>query len=149
MRSRTTAALFAVLTLATPTVAQTPPRPGVTSSLRENAATVRLSPAALRRRAVTCKVPVYPGGGHVRHLRVRSTVTVEILIDEEGRVQSARVVSGHPLLHASAVQAAWKWTFRPVKVKGKPVTAGGILVVAFSPDFDEMERQCKGLRRAS
>ncbi|HKG15070.1 MAG TPA: energy transducer TonB, partial [Pyrinomonadaceae bacterium] len=97
---------------------------------------------------VNCRVPIYPGGGgsNPRHLRVRGVAGVEILIDEGGAVRSAKVVSGHPLLHAAAVQAATGWTFRPVKVKGRPARATGVLRLLFSPDAAEMRRQCARLR---
>lgn len=136
MKSRPAAALVAVLALAPASVAQAPSDVG-------RPTTVKLSPGALRRRAVTCKVPTASP-----HLRVNATANVEIEIDEKGRVRSAKVVSGHPLLHLSAVRAAGEWTFRPVRVKGRRVAAGGILTLFFSPDADEMERQCEGLKRA-
>ena len=138
MRSRTAAALVAILACGSWAAAQTP------AGVESPAATVRLSPVALRRRAVTCQVPPTLPQFHLRRM---TPVNVEILIDEKGRVRSAKVVSGHPLLHASAVQTAWKWTFRPVRVKGRRVTAGGVLTLYFSSDAGEMEKQCKGLRR--
>ncbi len=143
MRSKTAAALVAVLACGSWAAAQTPSGVEAAGWPREKPPPVRLSPAALRKRVVTCKAPTSPG-----RLHVRGVATVAVLIDEEGRVSSARVVSGHPLLHASAVQAASKWTFRPVRAKGKRVKADGLLTLIFSPDFDEMQRQCKGLRRA-
>jgi TonB family protein len=71
---------------------------------------------------------------------------VEILIDTDGVVRSAKVVSGHPLLRASAVQAARKWGFRPVKSKRRLVRAIGLLPIIFSWDSDEMRKQCEGLK---
>jgi TonB family protein len=144
MRSRAAAALVAVLALAPAAAAQAPSGVEATGpgDVKRTAA-VRLSPGALRRRAVTCKVPTSSP-----HLRINTTANVRIELDEKGRVRSAEVISGHPLLRASAVQAAREWTFRPVRVKGRRVAAGGILTLVFSPDADEMERQCVGLRRA-
>jgi len=101
---------------------------------------VRLSSGALKARAVTCKVPA-----HLPRLRVVAYAVVEVLVDEAGRVRDARVVSGHPLLHSSAVQAASAWTFRPLKRRGKAVRFKGPLTLRFSYDADEMAKQCQGL----
>ncbi|MET0622562.1 MAG: TonB family protein [Pyrinomonadaceae bacterium] len=137
MRSRTAAALVVVVLALVPAAAAQAPSGVVRPT------TVKLSPDALRRRAVTCKVPTSSP-----HLRIKAAANVEIVIDEKGRVRSAVVISGHPLLHASAVRAAGKWTFRPVRVKGRRVAASGILTLVFSPNTDEMERQCESLKRA-
>ena len=48
--------------------------------------------------------PVYPAAG--RNVRVQGKVRVKILVDRSGRVRAACVVEGHPLLRASAAQAA-------------------------------------------
>lgn len=133
-RIRTGAALLVALAFAATAAA---------AQARADDATVRLSSNALRSRAVTCKVPAYNP-----RLHVRASVTVEIVIDGEGRVAGAEVVSGHPLLHAAAVQAAGGWTFRPVRVRGRRMRARGLLPLFFSFYIEEMERQCRGLRRA-
>jgi len=101
---------------------------------------VRLSSGALRARAVTCKVPA-----HLPRLRVAAYAVVEVLVDEAGRVRDARVVSGHPLLRAGALQAARGWTFRPLKRRGKAVRFEGPLTLRFSYDAGEMAKQCQGL----
>lgn len=105
---------------------------------------VRLSSDELRKRAIECSVPLFPATG--THVRAKGTVMVEILIDTDGVVRSAKVVSGHPLLRASAVQAARKWGFRPVKSKRRLVRAIGLLPIIFSWDSDEMRKQCEGLK---
>lgn len=111
--------------------------------LREETPTVRLSTRALLKRVVNCRDAVYPVS---KGMRVKSVVTVEISIDEDGFVRDAKAVSGHPLLHMAAVQAAMGWTFRPVKVKGRPAKTAGVLHLLFSPDPAEMRRQCTRLR---
>ena len=143
MRSRTAATLVAALMLAAPAAAQTPAGARPAGSRRVRPATVRLSPTALKKRAVTCKVPEYPA-----RLHMKSNVVVEILIDEGGAVRSAKAVYGHPLLQASAVQAARRWTFLPFKVRGKAVKTVGLLTLRFSYYADEMEKQCDGIERA-
>ena len=130
MKSRTAALALVVVVLAPQAAALARPQ------------TVNLSPAALRRRAVTCKAPAYNP-----RLQVAASVVVEILVDEAGRVRDARVVSGHPLLHAGAVQAVGEWAFRPLKVRGGAARFKGLLTLRFSYHAEEMRRQCRGLAR--
>jgi protein TonB len=59
--------------------------------------------------------------------RVSGTVSVEVAINEEGRVTSARATSGHVLLHAAAVQAAYDAKFPPTLVNGRPVKVTGVI----------------------
>jgi TonB family protein len=109
--------------------------------------TVRLSSKNLLARATQCSVPLYPAMG--KNVRVKGTVIVQILIDTEGAVRSARAVSGHPLLQMGAVQAARKWRFKPVIIRGRAARATGLLPLTFSNDKEEMEKQCEGLPRAA
>ena len=68
--------------------------------------------------------PAYPPMAKAAH--VQGTVNVEVVVDENGNVISARAVSGHALLQQAAVQAAYqvKFSWRlgsgilPAKVKG-------------------------------
>jgi len=143
MRSRTAATALAVVLSITFNAAASRASGAVSRGLREETPTIRLSPRALLKRTVNCRDPVYPVG---RAPRVRSVVTVEVLIDEGGAVRGAKVVSGHPFLRAEAVRAAKGWTFRPVEFKGKPAKAVGVLRLLFSPDAAEMRRQCARLR---
>lgn len=115
----------------------------VSRRLREETPTVTLSTRALLKRVVNCRDAVYPFS---KGVRVKSVVGVKILIDEDGAVRNAKVVSGHPLLRAAAVKAARGWTFRPVGLKGRPAKAAGVLRLLFSPDAAEMRRQCARLR---
>jgi TonB family protein len=107
--------------------------------------TVRLSPGELRKRAVQCAIPLYPALG--TRVDVKGMVVVMITVDTDGSVRSARAVSGHLLLRASAVQAAMKWKFKPATFNGRPARAAGLLLITFSRDADEMNRQA--VRRAA
>lgn len=146
MRSRpaTAASLAALLLIALHVAARS--HGAVSHQLREETPTVTLSPRALLKSTVNCRTPTYPGGFSPRHLRAKGVVAVEVLIDEGGAVRSAKVVSGDPFLRAEAVRAAKGWTFRPVKVKGRPAKARGVLRLLFSADAAEMRRQCARLR---
>lgn len=66
--------------------------------------------------------------------RCLGIIRVSILIDAKGRVKCVNTTVGNPLLRASAMQAAKKWTFNPVMIDGKVVSARGELVFEFSSD---------------
>ena len=59
-------------------------------------------------------------------------VTVQVVIDENGDVISARAVSGHPLLQPAAVQAARKAKFPPAKLSGQTVKVIGLIAYSFA-----------------
>jgi TonB family protein len=53
--------------------------------------------------------------------RVEGTVTLEVLVDEQGRVADARAIKSIPLLDRSALDAVRQWRFTPTMVGGEPV----------------------------
>ena len=52
-------------------------------------------------------------------------VRVHVLVDEIGRVISAKVMSGHSLLREAAVDAAYQARFAPTLLAGQPVKVSG------------------------
>jgi TonB family protein len=75
------------------------------------------------------EAPVYPP--EAKAARIQGTVVVVLVIDTEGKVTSARAISGPPELHACAVDYAKAWEFEAAKVKGKPVPARFKLTMPF------------------
>ena len=63
---------------------------------------------------------------------VSGAVVVEVTVDEQGDVISARVISGHPLLKDSALAAARGWKFTPTQLSGSPVKVIGTMTFNFS-----------------
>jgi TonB family protein len=88
-----------------------------------------ISGGVMNGKAIMLPRPEYPA--IARAAKASGTVTVEITIDEEGNVVSARSVSGHPLLQSAAVTAARQARFTPTKLNGQPVKVNGVLVYAF------------------
>ena len=66
-----------------------------------------------------------------RAARAQGSVTVQIVVDGEGNVASAKAVSGHPLLRSAAVDAARQAKFRPTVLNGEPAMVSGELVYNF------------------
>ena len=88
-----------------------------------------LSGGVLNGKATSLPVPEYPAIAKAAH--ASGSVTVNVIIDEDGNVVSARSVSGHPLLQAAAVAAARQAKFAPTKLSGQPVRVSGVLVYTF------------------
>lgn len=63
-------------------------------------------------------------------------VQVEVLIDTNGSVLTARARTGNKLLHPEAERAALESKFNKPSVYGKPARAIGFLVYRFGPDED-------------
>lgn len=84
----------------------------------------------LNGKAISLPKPPYPP--IAKAARAGGTVVVQIVIDERGCVQSARVAGGHPLLHAAAVQAARHACFKPTLLSGQPVKVTGIITYNFA-----------------
>ena len=79
----------------------------------------------LNGKALQLPKPAYPAIARAAH--VSGTVVVQVLIDEEGNVVSARAVSGHPLLQATSVAAAREAKFEPTQLAGEPVKVTGVI----------------------
>jgi len=53
---------------------------------------------------------------------------VQITISETGKVIDAKAISGHQALRPAAVDAAYKWTFKPTTTSdGTPIKVQGVL----------------------
>lgn len=74
--------------------------------------------------------PPYPPIGIA--IRAQGTVNVQIMIDESGKILSARASSGPPVLRAAAVQAAYQARFDPTLLNGVPVKVSGIITYNFT-----------------
>ncbi|HEX7175391.1 MAG TPA: TonB family protein [Pyrinomonadaceae bacterium] len=91
-----------------------------------------ISGGVLNGKAVSKPAPPYPA--IAKAVRASGTVTVQVTVDEEGRVREARAVSGHPLLRAAAEAAAREARLTPTQLSGKPVKVTGVLTYDFKPE---------------
>jgi TonB family protein len=73
--------------------------------------------------------PVY--SAIAKAARAFGTVTVQVLIDEHGKVVSARAVSGNALLLRESVQAAYQARFTPTTLSRQPVKVSGVITYNF------------------
>lgn len=91
-----------------------------------------VSGGVLNGKATNLVKPAYPPAA--KAVRASGAVNVQVTVDEKGDVISANAVSGHPLLRASAVQAARSSKFSPTLLSGKPVKVTGVIVYNFTPE---------------
>lgn len=91
-----------------------------------------VSAGDLNERAISKPAPLYPP--IARAARADGTVTIQVLVDETGRVVTARAVSGHPLLQAASQEAALKAFFTPLTLSGRYVKMSGTITYNFVLD---------------
>lgn len=91
---------------------------------------VRMTSSVLTGKAISKPAPVYPP--IAKAAGVQGVVSVQVLIDEQGRVLDAKVTDGHPLLRQAAVQNAYKWKFTPTVLNGEPVKVMGVVMFNFT-----------------
>jgi protein TonB len=74
--------------------------------------------------------PVYPP--LARQARIQGTVVLHAIIDKDGQVAKLEVVSGHPLLVQSALDAVKEWRYKPTQLNGDPVEVDTTIQVTFT-----------------
>jgi protein TonB len=74
--------------------------------------------------------PVYPP--LARTARVQGTVRFNVVIEKDGHVRDAELVSGHPLLIPSAVDAVKQYVYKPTLLNGQPVEVITMVEVEFT-----------------
>jgi TonB family protein len=80
--------------------------------------------------AIFLPKPPYPVMAKQIHLQ--GLVSVQVLLDETGKVVSARAVSGHPILSHAAVSAAYQARFSPTSIGNQPVKVSGVITYNFT-----------------
>ena len=105
-----------------------PPRPAPASVPADNKP-LRVGSVVLQGKVIERRVPTYPEMG-IR-IRLQGVVAVEVIISPEGRVESVRAVSGHPMLTQAALDAARAWRFAPTMLNGVPVRVTGVITFVF------------------
>jgi protein TonB len=80
--------------------------------------------------ALSLPAPVYPETA--KRMRIAGVVTVEVVLDETGKVVAANATGGPTMLRDAAVQAAMKARFSPTKLSGQPVKVSGVINYKFA-----------------
>ena len=74
--------------------------------------------------------PNYPAAALA--VNIQGKVDVQVLIDESGRVVSAKAISGNGMLRQAAEQAARNARFSPTTLSRVPVKVTGVIVYNFT-----------------
>lgn len=88
-----------------------------------------ISKGVITGRATHLPTPPYPAPAKM--IGAQGSVSVQVIIDESGKVISAKAIDGHPLLRSAAEKAAWGAKFGPTKLSDVPVKVTGVIVYNF------------------
>ena len=81
-------------------------------------------------RIISSGAPRYPT--LARQTRVSGTVRLHAIIGKDGSVQKLELISGHPLLVQSALDAVRQWRYQPTLLNGEPALVDTTVEVIFS-----------------
>lgn len=109
----------------TPIAAPPPPPPKVETPKR-----IRVGGQVQQARLVSQPKPVYPP--LAKQARIQGTVRLEAVISKTGTIEELRVVSGHPLLVQSALDAVRQWRYQPTFLNNEPVEVATTIDVNFT-----------------
>jgi protein TonB len=68
-----------------------------------------------------------------RRMNVQGKITVNVILDKEGKVVKVETESGPGSLRKAAEEAVKRSKFKPAVVNGQPVSASGYIVFNFVP----------------
>jgi protein TonB len=100
-----------------------PPKPAAPARIKQGGEVTAAS-------IITQTRPAYPA--LARQARIQGTVVLHAIIDKEGKVAQLEVVSGHPLLVQSAIEAVRQWRYKPTQLNGDPVEVDTTIQVTFT-----------------
>jgi protein TonB len=80
---------------------------------------IHVSTGVQAAKLITQVNPVYPA--LARQARVAGTVRLTAIIGRDGAIRNLEVLSGHPLLTPSALEAVKKWRYQPTLLNDEPV----------------------------
>jgi protein TonB len=108
-----------------PAVAAPPPPPPAPKQTQR----IKLGGQVVAAKLVAQPQPVYPP--LARQARIQGNVVLHAIIDKDGRVGELQVISGHPLLVQSALEAVKNWRYQPTQLNGDPVEVDTTITVSF------------------
>lgn len=74
--------------------------------------------------------PVYPP--LARTARIQGAVVLQAVISKQGTIKNLKVLTGHPMLVPSAIEAVRQWCYRPYVLNNEPVEVETQIMVNFS-----------------
>ena len=104
-------------------VAPPPPKPTAPARIKQGGNVTAAS-------IITQTRPLYPP--LARQARIQGNVVLHAIIDKEGKVAQLEVISGHPLLVQSALDAVKQWRYKPTQLNSDPVEVDTTITVTFT-----------------
>jgi protein TonB len=104
-------------------VAPPPPKPSAPTRVKQGGNVTAAS-------IITQTRPLYPP--LARQARIQGNVVLHAIIDKDGKVAQLEVISGHPLLVQSALDAVKQWRYKPTTLNGDPVEVDTTITVTFT-----------------
>ncbi len=96
---------------------------------------LKVSEQALKDHVISRTEPFYPP--IARAARITGTVVPELQVGTDGKIISAKVVSGPAMMQQAAIDCVKKWNLKPFEKDGIPVPATGQAAVVFSLGKDD------------
>jgi len=91
---------------------------------------VRVSGGVVEGNLIHKVVPPYPA--LAKTARIQGQVVLHAIISKQGNVENLNVMSGHPMLVQSALDAVKQWKYRPYILNGEPVEVETTITVNFN-----------------
>jgi TonB family protein len=113
-KGRGTQAIMGSLVIAPP-----PPPPPAQRENEPGPKRIRVSGNVQEYNLIRKANPIYPA--LAKQARIQGTVQFTAIIGKDGHIQNLELLSGHPLLVESAVQAVKLWEYKPTLLNGEPV----------------------------
>ncbi len=102
-----------------PQAAPPPPPPPVKEVVKAAPQRIRVGGNVQQAKLLNQPKPVYPP--LAKQARIQGVVRFNAIIGRDGQIQDLKVVSGHPLLVPSALEAVKQWRYQPTLLNGEPV----------------------------
>jgi periplasmic protein TonB len=90
---------------------------------------LKLSEPVVQAQLISRVEPRYPA--LAKQIKLEGTVQLHAIIARNGRITALEVVSGHPLLVQSALDAVRQWRYHPTVLDGEPVEVETTITIIF------------------
>jgi protein TonB len=91
---------------------------------------VRVSQGVTQGLLIRKVAPSYPPLARQAH--IQGSVLLQAVISKDGSIENLRVISGHPMLVPSAIDAVKQWKYKPYILNGEPVEVDTQVTVNFT-----------------
>lgn len=109
-----------------------PPAPPSPQKKAAGAPIVPIDAKEMESQLVTKVEPIYPAFARQNH--IQGVVSLSIVVNEEGKVESIQKISGDSLLTPAAIDAVKQWVYKPSQLAGKPVKVRTNVDITFALD---------------